>query len=509
MFTRKISFVNLLLTFASLVLLIGCGGSNGATSGGGGNGGGGGPAPSPVLTQLSPSRVTTRVPVGSVFVTGRNFTSNSSVLFDGTLVRATVHSASSIEVFIDSSTYSVAQLHTVQVSDPSGGKSNTLTYDVYEPQTGPFSFAGQPSQALIRNVIGSGTLADFNGDGRSDVVTFEAPGGNTTAGLTIRFGNADGTFSGPASTGITIASQPTQVLAADLNRDGRVDLIAILQGSYQSLLNDGLGHFTVAGSGSLPGTSFGRGVVGDFSGDGIPDFIIDTGDTPPLAVLFGSGDGNFGPDTLLGSGTRKAARVLAADLNGDGVTDVLYSAYDPTGNDTIQLYTLLFHPGGSSTDTITKGVGTNSWSFALGDFNNDQVPDLFVIDAAGIGQSFAGNGDGSFSAEGNAVPASDLFLVTPPFVSGDFDNDGNIDIATRLSTVGPDVILFLWGDGHGNFTRQLIASDQSFYLSTGDINGDGLIDILASEGIGYLIVIEVPESKRPTVCPHSFCDGIG
>jgi hypothetical protein len=493
MSTKKVLRVNALLMFASLVLLIGCGGSNGATSGGGGNdgggnGGGGGSVPAPLLTQLTPPRVTTRAPVG-LHITGKNFTSSSSVLFDGNPVGSIVHSSSSIDVLID--TFSIAQLHTVQVSDPSGGESNVLTYDVYEPQTGPRSFAGQPSQASIQNVIGSGTLADFNGDGRSDVVTFEPPAGDTTLRLTIRFGNVDGTFSDPASTGVTFASEPTQVLAADLNRDGRVDLIAIFQGSYQSLLNDGLGHLTRAGSGSLPGTGFGRGVVGDFNGDGVPDFIVDTGETPTLAVLFGLGDGNFGPATLLGNGTRKAARILAADLNGDGVTDVLYSAYDPIQNDSIQLYTLLFHPGGSSTDTITKGVGTNSWSFVLGDFNNDRVPDLFVVDAAGIGQSFAGNGDGSFSAEGNAVPASDLFLVTPPFVSGDFDDDGNVDIVTRLSIVGPDVILFLWGDGHGNFTRQLIASDQSFYLSTGDINGDGLTDIVsvASEGFGYQTVV--------------------
>jgi hypothetical protein len=110
------------LTFASLFLLSGCGGSNGVGSGGGGNGGGGGSAPAPVLTQLSPSHATTRAPVGIAVITGRNFTSNSSVLFDGNPVRATVRSASSIELFIDSSTYSVAQLHTVQVSDSSGGK---------------------------------------------------------------------------------------------------------------------------------------------------------------------------------------------------------------------------------------------------------------------------------------------------------------------------------------------------------------------------------------------------
>jgi hypothetical protein len=105
-----------------------------------------------------------------------------------------------------------------------------------------------------------------------------------------------------------------------------------------------------------------------------------------------------------------------------------------------------------------------------------------------MGQVFLGKGDGTFSPAGTPVFASDGFLVTPPFVAGDFDHDGNIDIATRLSTLGPDVLLFLWGDGQGNFTDQIISSDNSFYLTTGDVNGDGIPDILASGGFGYMSV---------------------
>lgn len=480
------------LISAVLLMLSACGG--GGSTGTNNGGGGGVTSPSALaLTHLSPSRVTTGVPQGSLLLTGTNFTSASVVLFDGALANANVQNSSSIELILDVSVSSVAGAHTVQVSDPTNGMSNVLTYDVYDPQPGPLPFAGQESLASIRNVVGSGTLADLNGDGRSDLVTYETPAGAASAQLTIRFGNADGTFSAPVSANVTLSGgEPTQVLAGDLNGDGRIDLVAIYTGSYLALLNDGFGHFTESGSGSLPGSgSFGRGVVGDFNGDGKLDFIIDTGNLPPLAVLFGHGDGTFTPATLLGSGANKAARVIAADLNGDGVTDVIYAVFDNTGNDTVQLHTLLFHADSSSTDSVTSGVIGPSWSFAIGDFNLDRVPDLFVVDGSGTGQALAGNGDGTFAPLGTPVSASDLFLVTPPFVVGDFDNDGNMDLATRLTTIGPDVILFLWGDSRGNFTRQIIASDQSFFLSTGDINGDGLTDILAvaSEGFGYQNVI--------------------
>jgi hypothetical protein len=427
-----------------------------------------------------------------IWLIGMNFTTSSTVLFDGARANATVGSSTSIQVQLDLSISGVAKSHTVQVSDPLNGNSNVLIYDVYSPQLGPLPFAGQPSLAFNQNTTEQGAFADVNGDGRTDIVSFYVADGTNAAQMTIRFGQQDGTFSAPAVNRVALANGiPGRVLAGDLIANGHIDLILIYGNSYQVLLNDGLANFTAAGSGSLPGSNYGRGAVGDFNGDKKLDFIIDTGDTAgptTLAVLFGNGDGTFGTPVQLGSGSEKAARVEAVDLNGDGITDVIYATYILGGNDTLDMHTLIFHSGGSYTDSLTTGVKTPSWSFVVGDFNNDRIPDLFVVNGLGIGQTYFGKGDGTFSAGGAPISASDGFLVTPPFVSGDFDHDGNIDIATRLTTVGPDVLLFLWGNGQGTFTRQIIASDNSFYLSTGDVNSDGIPDILASGGFGYMSV---------------------
>ncbi|HEY2119977.1 MAG TPA: VCBS repeat-containing protein [Candidatus Acidoferrum sp.] len=452
-------------------------------------------ASAPVLYQVSPSSVMVGVSQAILQLAGMNFTSSSIVLFDGAPANTTMGSSTAIEVILDSSIFGIAKLHTVQVSDPTNGNSNVLTYDVYSPQVGPLPFVGQQTLPLDQSATDTATLVDVNGDGRSDLVTFDTAYGTNSAQMSIRFGQQDGTLSGPVVNNVPLAyGIPAQVLAGDLTVSGHIDLILIysttsqVKDSYQVLLNDGSANFTAAGSGTLPGGNWGRGAVGDFNGDGKLDFVIDTGGLPPLAVLFGNGDGTFGTPVQLGSGVNKAARVQAVDLNGDGITDIVYATYTLDSSDNLDMHTLLFHPGGTSTDNLTVGVTGPSWSFVVGDFNNDRIPDLFVVDAGGTGQAYLGKGDGTFAAGGNPIAASDGFLVTPPFVAGDFDHDGNMDIVTRLTTVGPDVLLVMWGDGHANFSSQIIASDNSFKLSTGDVNGDSIPDILASDGFGYVAV---------------------
>jgi len=325
----------------------------------------------PILNQISPSSTTVGVLQGTIWLAGMNFTSSSTVLFDGSRANATVGSSTSIQVQIDISIAAVARSHTVQVSDPANGNSNVLIYDVYSPQAGPLPFAGQPSLPFNQNTAEQGAFADVNGDGRADIVSFYPSDVTNAPQMTIRFGQQDGTFSAPAANNVALAyGIPTRVLTGDLIANGHTDLILIYTNSYQILLNDGQANFTPAGTGTIPGGSWGRGAVGDFNGDHKLDFIIDTGDTAgptTLAVLFGNGDGTFGTPVQLGSGSEKAARVEAIDLNGDGVTDVVYATYILNGNDTVDMHTLMFHSGGTYTDSAAAGVTGPSLSFVVGD----------------------------------------------------------------------------------------------------------------------------------------------
>jgi hypothetical protein len=215
----------------------------------------------------------------------------------------------------------------------------------------------QPAQAYA---VGTGPYSvatgDFNGDGKADLavtnycnvaIAFSGenpsafactagPGGNT---LSVLLGNGDGTFQ-PQSI-VTVGTAPYQIVAADLNLDGKADLIltdgSVLTGPNTDntmivLLSNGDGTFqppatyVSATFGPpyffIPGNTF--LVVADFNGDGKLDVLDD------ITEFLGNGDGTFQagivyPNNLL---PETPGPQAVSDLNGDGHLDVISGGTD-------------------------------------------------------------------------------------------------------------------------------------------------------------------------------------
>src|SRR5205814_1913744 len=139
-------------------------------------------------------------------------------------------------------------------------------------------------------------------------------------------------------------------------------------------------NFSAGGSGSPPpGAAVASVLLGDFNHDGKLDFaFVTTSRGPPCSLFFGNGDGTFAAPVTLGASTGGSpVLVKAADLNGDGYTDIVYmvSFYQAPN----QIRILLSASDGSYTDTPVA-LPTPPAGFVIADFNNDHVPDLFVID---------------------------------------------------------------------------------------------------------------------------------
>lgn len=213
------------------------------------------------------------------------------------------------------------------VADVNGDSKSDVTIGGYY-NTQILLGNGDGTFASPFTVGSSGAIAvgDFNGDGIPDMIL-----GYNKSAPTVYLGKGDGTFSanGFNFTGFTSGAGPAVV--ADFNGDGIPDLAiaALYYSSVNIFLGKGDGTFTAASSSTNPSINEPSSIaVADLNSDGKPDLIITnvnsySGNTmnPDLTFMLGNGDGTFMSitgDTQL-SGTWS---VFAADFNGDGTPDL-------------------------------------------------------------------------------------------------------------------------------------------------------------------------------------------
>jgi hypothetical protein len=162
--------------------------------------------------------------------------------------------------------------------------------------------------------------ADFNGDGRLDLVVPAS-----TGSLGVLLGKGDGTFQ-PARI-IGVSDLPSVVVTADLNGDARPDLI-FTGGQLNSVgvvLGNGDGTFRVPRI--IPVGAGPDGVaIGDLDGDGHPDLAVCSSYSDDVNVLLGKGDGTFAAARSFLTVDSPLA-VIAHDLDGDGRLDLVVSSY--------------------------------------------------------------------------------------------------------------------------------------------------------------------------------------
>lgn len=314
--------------------------------------------------------------------------------------------------------------------------------------------------------------ADFNRDGRLDVVT--ANNGSDT--ISISTGNGDGTLAAPASR--AAGSAPHAVAAADVSNDGRVDLIVVSAGANAvgGLLGDGIAAI-LPGNGDATFQSAVNYTVGidprsvavaDFNRDGRQDLVVANRGSNTVSILSGQGAGGFAAATSHAVASQPSS-VVVADLNRDGKTDLAVAA---SAANAISI--ALGRGDGTFGAATNIGTGTTPSSVVAADFDGDGIPDLATANQGSNNVSvLLGNGDGTFS------DAVSVAAGTAPrsIASTDLNDDGRIDLL--VANHGSGNVSLLSGLGAGAFAAAVTLDSGAApsSLAPGDFNGDGKADL--------------------------------
>ena len=374
-------------------------------------------------------------------------------------------------------------------------------------------------------------VADVNGDGKPDLLV--ANSGSSTVGVLL--GNGDGTFQAAtdyASGGFNEWPQFGAVAAADLNGDGRVDLVVTnscvsstdcSSGTAGVLLGNGDGTFQLVVI-YRSGTSEARSVaIADLNGDGKLDLVVAncgnssrcSGDGV-VSVLLGNGDGTFQAAVSYDSGAPQAISVTVGDVNADGKSDILVANSSGTGSVGVLL--------GNGDGTFKKAVTYNSLdaqAVTVADVNGDGKLDLITANMASTGCTgvngsvgvLLGNGDGTFQQAVFHDSGGCLYIAVSVAVA-DVNGDGKPDLlvanycASGGCSGGGTVAGVLLGNGDGTFQPVMTYNTGSIFalsLAVADLNGDNAPDIVVANAVDEVGVLlqSLPISPTTTTLTSS------
>jgi hypothetical protein len=216
-------------------------------------------------------------------------------------------------------------------------------------------------------------VRDFNQDGNEDLAVANGciDPACTTGGIDILLGNGDGTFQPPV--GFAVPAIPTSIVAGDFSGDGILDIAVCSQGNgigYVSvLIGNGDGTFQPAVTLNFSGTRSTDIVAADFNGDGVLDLAVSHDYV--LDVLLGVGNGQFLP-AIRTSGVAEGA-LVADDFNGDLKTDVAAGGGGFFG---VQILSGIGDGTFLPPLTLLQDTGTGSMNTAR--LGGDRLPDLIV-----------------------------------------------------------------------------------------------------------------------------------
>lgn len=458
----------------------------------------------PTLNQPAvPDAVAPGGPSFTLTVNGDQFSSGSTIHWNGTLLSPTGTQASNqMQATVPASLIATPGTATITVqSGEGGGASNPIYFSIWSPATTSSFITATGSPIAVGVKPAAAVVADFNGDGKPDL----AVANNTDGTVTILLGNGDGTFTPAAKSPIAVGAGPDALVVGDFNVDGKPDLAVANggAGTVSVLLGNGDGTFTAAsGSPVAVGTTPDALAVADFSNSGHPSLAVANAGSNSVMFLPGNGDGTFGAAVITPVGTAPSA-ITVGDFNNSGDLGL---AVANSGDGTVTI--LLGNASGTPFSAAAGGpvaVGTAPSALAVADVNGDGNLDIAVANSGSNSVTvLLGNGTGGFAAAGN----SPISVGTAPsaVAIADFNTDNKLDIAVTNS--GDSTATVLLGAGDGTFTAIPTLPTTGIgpaSLAVADYNGDGRLDLATVNATDNTASILLqPLGVAPSVSSLSF-----
>jgi hypothetical protein len=372
------------------------------------------------------------------------------------------------------------------VEDGSLAPGQDAYYALFAPAAGSLDVTLTPASSALGNFH----LELLNPGNLAVLASGQAAGASQQASLTLTQGQAlylhvfgDAAAQGDFSLGFVNLDQyttpddptlffptggnPCQVVVADLNNDGKPDLVVDYadQNFVSVLLNNGDGTFQAPRDfaveafqadnnstlGGVPDDKRAM-VVADFTGNGIPDLAVLNYQSDDISLLLGRGDGTFAPQRVIGLGSLESPFALAAgDLNGDGIPDLV--VVSSTGGPGQQGEVLLGRGDGTFESplafTIPFDPGFPTNTIQIADLNHDGKNDL--VYEGYVTYVLLGKGDGTFGSASRIG-----WGIQGGLVVTDLNGDGNPDIVTTAPTSFADgAVEYELGNGDGTFQPQV------------------------------------------------------
>ncbi|MBN8867158.1 MAG: choice-of-anchor D domain-containing protein [Solirubrobacterales bacterium] len=347
--------------------------------------------------------------------------------------------------------------------------------------------------------VNSIRTGDLNGDGRDDVVTV-----NADYSATVFLANANGSMS--AGTSLPTFEYVLSGDLGDVNMDGHLDIVLAYNDKIAVMFGNGDGTFQ-APTASVTASDGTDVAVADFNGDAKPDVLVAGYTQNNVSLLLGNGDGTFGAWTSFPVGSGPIS-LATADFNGDGAED--FATANLNGQGAVTVMT------NNGSGNFSQPVGSPHTGYAQprgiasGDFDGDGDADLAVIARSDQRMLvLLGLGNGAF----NQGPAPEINSNWGnAAASTDFDGDGRDDVLVGMSSNLSDPLVnsapIFMGAASGILAPSpsgpwaTTSPSYPWEVATGDFNDDGHADWVSGDQGGRVSVF-MNEAPALTASPAS------